>query len=98
MMQVGDHRVFTADAHSGKEGMEFIIRNIIVHNESGDTYAGCEFFYPIPYGHNLSVGSGRQYSGYYNEPCPEECGSYFSIQSIKEKSKLIKAPEPDWEV
>ena len=98
MIQVGEHRVFVTGYNSSKEGMEFIIRNIIVHRVSGDTYVGCEFFFPILYGHNLTVGSGRQYSGYYNEPCTEECGSYFSMKAIGKNTELIKAPETDWEV
>jgi hypothetical protein len=98
MIQIGDHRVFTNDVHNSSKGTEFIVRNIIIHRDSGDRYVGCEFFNPMRYGHNLDIASAGLYDGYYNELCPDECGCYFAIEVIKKYSEVIKRREPDWEV
>ncbi|MHA2389293.1 MAG: hypothetical protein ACXACW_11300 [Candidatus Hodarchaeales archaeon] len=97
MIQIGEHRVFTENVNIAREGMEFIVRNILVHAESGDKYIGCEFYLPIRHGHDLSVGSSSLYSG-YNGPCPENHGSYFSIYDIEDYTTITKALEPDWEI
>jgi hypothetical protein len=98
MIQIGEHRVFTDNVQNSPKGTEFIVRNIIIHRDSGDRYVGCEFFSPVRFGHNLDIASAALYYGYYNELCPDEHGSYFAIETIKKYSEVIKRREPDWEV
>ncbi len=97
MIHVGEHRVMTTEYSYVKEGMEFIVRNLITHTSLQDKHVGCEFFIPVRFGHDLSITSSS-YSGYYNERCPEGCGTYFSLQAVENYSKPIMPKEPDWEV
>ena len=97
MIHVGELRVMTAEHSHVKEGTEFIVRNLITHTSSQDKYVGCEFFIPVRFGHDLSIQS-TSYNGYHNERCPEDHGTYFSLNAVKKYSKPIMSKEPDWEV
>ncbi len=97
MIQIGEHRVFTKHNYPAREGLEFIVHNIVVHRSSGHTYIGCEFFEPIKYGHDLRIATVEEYSGYTGQ-CSERRGSYLSIDDIKRTTKVLTPREPDWEV
>ena len=99
MAQIGELRVFTKNIIYNKihKGTEFTIHNIIVHNTSGEVFIGCEFFRHIQFGHDLSIANNSFYTGYCS-PCKDHSGSYFPLRVIEKDTKLVKAPEPDWEV
>ena len=99
MAQIGELRVFTKDTSYSRirKGTEFTIHNIIIHNTSGEVFIGCEFFRHIRFGHDLSIANNSFYIGYCG-PCKESSGSYFPLGTIEKYTKLVKAPEPDWEV